>query len=83
MFVDANDKATMLDSLGRNVSYSVVDRSTGLQVAKVVKCDDVKGVITRLVTDHKGSVLLNGRRDAARTVTQSGRYSLVANASHQ
>lgn len=80
MFVDANDKSTMADSLGRFVRWTVIDQTTGNEVDKVVRCDDEAGVLTRLVTDQHGNILLNGRKDDARLITVSGSFSLVAHA---
>ncbi|MEN3158282.1 hypothetical protein ABC502_07855 [Alkalimonas sp. NCh-2] len=80
MFVDANDKSTMADSLGRFVRWTVIDQTTGNEVDKVVRCDDEAGVLTRLVTDQHGNVLLNGRKDDTRLITVSGSFSLVAHA---
>lgn len=80
MFVDVHNISTMLDNAGRLVRWSVIDRSTGDEMQKVVRCDDEAGVLTRLVTDQHGNVLLNGRKDDARLITVSGSFSLVAHA---
>lgn len=81
MFVDAHDKSTMTDSFGRHVRWSVINRITGDEVTKVVRCDDDAGVLTKLVTDQHGNVLLNGRRDECRLVTVSGSFKLMPHAS--
>lgn len=81
MFVDANDKSTMLDPTGKLIRWSVIDMVTGNEVPQVVCCDDAAGVLTRFVTDQNGKVLLNGRRDRVMTVTETGSFRLVAHAS--
>lgn len=81
MFVDANHQSTMTDSAGRHIRWSVINRITGFQVTKVVRCDDESGVLTKFVTDQNGEVLLNGRRDDFRLVTVSGSFKLVPHAS--
>tara|TARA_Y100000034_G_scaffold135493_1_gene207630 strand:+ start:6391 stop:6636 length:246 start_codon:yes stop_codon:yes gene_type:complete len=80
MFVDANDIFTQLDSLGRRLRWKAIDFATGLEVPHVICCDDVKGVLTRIVRDQAGNVLLNATRGGVRLVTESGQYKLIGSA---
>ena len=80
MFVDANDISTRLDSSGRLVRWEVIDAATGIPVQDVICCDDIKGVLTRIVRDQSGNVLLNAARTDVRKVTETGHYKLIASA---
>lgn len=81
MLVHAQDPSSMIGPDGKRVNWSVIDKRSGQPVEKVLCCDDSAGVLTRYVTDQNGKVLLNGRKDEARRVTQSGNWQLIAHAS--
>lgn len=80
MFIDANDLTTQIDASGRRARWKAIDAATGLEVPHVICCDDAKGVLTRIVLDQNGNVLLNGARNDVRRVTESGQYKLVGSA---
>lgn len=81
MFVDANDISTQLDALGRRLRWQAINLASGLEIPHVIRCDDVKGVLTRVVRDQSGNVLLNAARNNVRQVTESGKFKLVGSAS--
>ena len=80
MIVDANDIATQLDASGNRLRWRAIDVATGLEVPNVICCDDINGVLTRIMRDQYGNALLNAARNDVRRITESGHYKLIGSA---
>ena len=80
MFVDANDISTQLDASGNRLRWKAIDVATGLEVPHVICCDDINGVVTRIMRDQYGNNLLRAARNDVRRVTESGQYKLIGSA---